>query len=101
MKEMNEEGDEENQVKTYLDLIEKVGSKGKYQYILTFISGFTNFVTGVVLMSTSFIFNNPEFDCEASGLLTDQCYDYVCSLPKDQWVSFVSADANKFRSLAN
>jgi hypothetical protein len=59
MKEENEEGDKDKLVKTYLDLIEKVGSKGKYQYILTFISGFANFVTGVVLMSTSFIFNNP------------------------------------------
>jgi len=72
--------------KTYLDLIIKVGGKGKYQYILTIIISFAWYVTGIVLMSTAFIFLNPTFDCEAFGLLTNEsCFDYVCSLPPNRW----------------
>lgn len=59
------------------------------------------YVTGISLMSTSFIFNNPDFDCKASGLLTDNCYNAVCSLPSDQWSKFITPEAAKFRSLAN
>jgi hypothetical protein len=78
-----------------------VGGKGRYQYILAYINAFAYYVTGIVLMSTSFIFNNPEFDCEAFGLITDSCYDTVCSLPASEWPKFVTAEANNFRSLAN
>jgi hypothetical protein len=66
---------------TFLDLIGKVGGRGKYQYILTLIFMLSWYVTGVLLLSTSFIFLNPEFDCAAFGLLTNDCYDFVCSLP--------------------
>ena len=52
-------------------------------------------------MSTSFSWLNPQFDCEASGLLADDCYTYVCSLPPTEWAGFVTHEANNFRSLAN
>lgn len=78
-----------------------MGGKGKYQYILALISAFSYYVTGIVLMSTSFSWNNPEFDCEAFGLLVDNCYNYVCSLPSTEWHSFVTPEANNFKSLAN
>jgi hypothetical protein len=55
---------------TYLDLIEKVGGIGKYQYMMTGVIGCVWFATGSVLLSTAFFFLNPEFDCEAFGLLT-------------------------------
>lgn len=86
---------------TYNDLIELIGGKGKYQYILSIIFALCYFVTGTILMSTAFNFNNPEFDCSAFGLLTDNCYDYVCSLPTDQWSLFVTEESNSFKSLAN
>jgi hypothetical protein len=68
----------------------KVGTKGIYQWILTFLFALAWFVTGSLLLSTSFIYLNPTFDCEAFGLLTDDCYDYVCSLPSKQWPTFVT-----------
>ncbi len=79
----------------------KVGGKGKYQYILAAVWAFTYYVTGIVLMSTSFSWNNPDFDCKAYGLLTDDCYNFVCSLPSTEWPNFVTEEANSFRSLAN
>ena len=39
------------------------------------------YVTGIVMMSTAFLFLNPTFDCEGMGLLTNNCQDYVCALP--------------------
>ncbi len=79
----------------------KVGTKGKYQYLLTFIFTLTWYVTGVLLLGTSFTYSNPSFDCEAFGLLTDNCYDYVCSLPSHAWADFITDEANQFKSLAN
>jgi len=69
----------------YFQLIEKVGANGKYQKILTVIFALIWYVTGIVLMSTAFLFLNPSFDCTGQGLLTDDCYDYVCSLPRSSW----------------
>ncbi len=95
------DGSKQQLPETYLDLIEKVGGKGKYQYIYTVIQAFSYYVTGIVLMSTAFIFYNPEFDCQAFGLITDDCYTTVCSLPRDQWAGFVTEQANSYKSLAN
>ena len=86
---------------TYFDLIEKVGSNGKYQKILLVIFALIWYVTGNLLLSTAFLYLNPSFDCSGSGLLTDSCYDYVCSLSPDQWEEYVAGDSNKFKSLAN
>ena len=79
----------------------KVGSDGKYQYLLSFIFLLVWYVTGALLLSTSFIYLNPTFDCTAFGLLTDTCYDFVCALPRDQWPKFVTDEANSFKSIAN
>lgn len=57
------EGSSQQLPETYLDLIEKVGGKGKYQYIYVAIQAFSYYITGIVLMSTAFIFYNPSFDC--------------------------------------
>ena len=59
------------------------------------------YATGIILMSTAFIFLNPSFDCHAFGLLTEDCYSYVCALPKEQWPLFVTEEAQSFKSLAN
>lgn len=67
---------------TYYELIEKVGDIGPYQYKVAVIVALTWYGAGVILLSTAFIFLNPKFDCEAFGLLTEDCYSYVCSLPR-------------------
>jgi len=53
----------------YFDLIERVGSNGRYQYkmMLNFIICW--FVAGIILLSNAFVFRNPEFDCAYHGLL--------------------------------
>lgn len=84
-----------------MQLIEKVGSKGKYQKIVLLIFCLVWYVTGTILLGTGFIFLNPSFDCPGYGLLTDNCYDFVCSLNSDQWQDFVAADSSNFKSLAN
>jgi hypothetical protein len=81
--------------------VEKAGSKGKYQKILLVIFILIWYVTGSILLSTAFIYLNPTFDCAGYGLLTDDCYNYVCALSPDQWQDFIIADSNNFKSLAN
>lgn len=78
-----------------------MGGKGKYQYIFVAVQAISYFVTGVLLMSDAFMFNNPQFDCPSFGLLTDDCYSTVCSLPPDQWSRYVTEESSRFRSLAN
>ena len=48
---------------TYLDLIEKVGGMGKYQYMLSGVVACVWYSTGSLLLSVAFFFLNPEFDC--------------------------------------
>ena len=52
--------------KTYFDLICKVGNKGKYQTIVFFIFCLNWFLGGFLLLGTSFLFMNEEFDCEGT-----------------------------------
>ena len=59
--------------KTYFDLIAKVGSKGPYQRNIFLIFAFNWWVSAFLLLGTSFLFMNPEFDCEAHGIQTDNC----------------------------
>lgn len=65
--------------------MERVGDSGKYQLIVMFIFLITWFVTGIILMSTAFLFQNREFNCEEYGLLTKDCDGFVCALPENQW----------------
>ena len=39
------------------------------------------FVTGIILMSTAFLFWNMPFDCIQHGLLVKDCEEVVCKLP--------------------
>jgi hypothetical protein len=47
------------------------------------------FVTGIILMNTSFLFLNKSFDCKTQGLLVSNCNKYVCSLPEKDWENFI------------
>ena len=55
--------------KTYFDLIEKVGHSGKYQLRMLLFFLIMWFVTGIILLSTAFLFRSRSFDCKAHGLL--------------------------------
>ena len=52
--------------KTYFDLISKVGNKGKYQTIIFLVFCADWFVTGFLLLGTSFLFMNPDFKCNGT-----------------------------------
>jgi hypothetical protein len=69
--------------KTYFDLMEIVGSFGTYQLVLTVTFALVWFSTGIILMSTAFLYLNPSFDCKQFGLLVDDCRSYVCALPEN------------------
>jgi MFS family permease len=53
------------------------------------------------MLSTAFLFLNPQFDCPGNGVLSDNCYNNVCALSPDQWQNFIAADSDNFKSLAN
>ena len=59
----NNEADSEQMPETYLDLIEKVGGIGKYQYMMSGVVACVWYCTGSLLLSVAFFFLNPEFDC--------------------------------------
>lgn len=58
------------------------------------------FVTGIILMNTSFLFLNKSFSCEEKGLLTSTCESYVCSLPEKLWQDFIVFHDDDFKSIA-
>ena len=63
---------------------------GKYQYMLSGVVACVWYSTGSLLLSVAFFFLNPEFDCEAFGLVTKDCTSFVCSLPEQEWPKFVT-----------
>jgi OCT family organic cation transporter-like MFS transporter 4/5 len=81
--------------------MEKIGDSGKYQKCMLLVFSLSWFVTGIILLSTAFLFRSPSFDCKAHGLLISEkyCQQYVCNLHESVWQSYLSDD-NHFRSLA-
>lgn len=92
---------EEDRPKTYLQLVDKLGGSGPYQKRLFLVFTLNWFVTGIILLSTGFLFRTPNFDCRANGLLVspNDCSLYVCRLEESRWESYLSPDI-RFRSLA-
>mgnify|MGYP000932929612 CR=1 FL=1 len=66
--------------KTYFELIEKVGSAGKYQTRLFYIFVLVFFVNGSILLSSSFMFMNDRYACQELGLLTTACKKTICEI---------------------
>jgi hypothetical protein len=59
--------------KTYYELAERVGIDGKYQFRMFMIFMLIWFYTGIILMNTSFLFYNKDFQCQEHGLLVEDC----------------------------
>lgn len=55
--------------KTYFDLVEKVGHSGKYQLRMLLVFLIMWFCTGIILLSTAFLFRARALDCKENGLL--------------------------------
>ena len=62
-----------------------------------------NFVTGIVLLSTAFLFRKRAFECKYNGMLVSEndCLDYVCKLPPAEWTKYFAHEDNSFESLAS
>lgn len=50
--------------KTYFDLVETVGHSGKYQFRMLLVFLIMWFVTGIILLSTAFLFRFRSLDCK-------------------------------------
>ena len=88
--------------KTYFDLIERVGHSGKYQIRLLFVFIIIWTVTGVLLLSTAFLFRKRSLDCRSNGLLISEkdCLSHVCKLPESDRPQYYAIEDNSFKSLA-
>jgi hypothetical protein len=85
--------------KTKFDLIEKVGSKGKYQFKLQIIFTGIWCITGMALIGSPFFFMNKKFDFKGNGLLGNDCFGMVCSLPENEWKTFAEKNSD-FETIA-
>ena len=80
--------------KTYFDLVERVGTKGKYQKTVFFIFALNWLIAGFIVMQPVFLFLDPPFDCKGNGLLTKNCEKSVCALnTMDEWKSYQEKDS--------
>ncbi len=53
---------------SYFDLMEKVGSQGRYQKCSFILFLLLWLLTSLFIMGTSFLFFNPKLDCNSIGL---------------------------------
>ena len=58
------------------------------------------YVTGILLMSTGFLFLNRQFKCADKGLLSSACDTTVCALPREEWNDFIIKSDSDFDSIA-
>jgi MFS family permease len=77
-------------LRVFSRLMDKVGAEGLYQRVtLVFWCVCSYLCTGLLLMKPFLFFEEP-YLCPASLNLDAQgCFDYVCTLPKDQRLSFI------------
>lgn len=68
-------------------LLERVGSKGKYQRSLFLLSFGLWFVTAFLILSIAFLLLPNKFVC-GDYSNEQECKEYVCSLPENEWHHF-------------
>lgn len=66
LKKESMESESQEPPKTYFDLINMVGSKGRYQTVVFLLFCLNWFIAGILLLGTSFLFMNPEFQCQGT-----------------------------------
>ena len=79
---------------TYFSLMELVGDAGHYQSLLVILFFLTWFSTGIILLSTAFLFRLRSLSCQTNGIAisSSTCGEMVCSLPEEYWHRYVSSD---------
>ena len=63
----------------YFDLIERVGTSGRYQWLVFCFSMLTFLYNACTLFSIPLLFYNSSFDCSNEDLTFQECEDYVCN----------------------
>ena len=58
------------------------------------------FYTGIILLNTSFLFYNKDFQCKELGLVVGSCEETVCELTKVERTKFINKEDNYFNSIA-
>ena len=76
---------------SYFSLMEKVGDKGRYQWMIFVLSCLIWILYGTSTFSLAFIFLNPGFDCTSLGVTKLECENYVCS-------HFTSAERSQYEA---
>ena len=76
---MNPPSSEQTEPLNYFSLMEKVGTKGKYQWSVFALMFFLWMSVGIAAISIPFLFLNPGFDCTSFGISQIQCEYYVCA----------------------
>ena len=68
----------------YFSLIQRAGSKGRYQINIFLIMAINWFVAAFLLMGTSLLYLSPDISCD-NNMDKEQCEKYVCGLPREEW----------------
>lgn len=79
----------------FYSLLNRVGASGVYQNISLVLWCITFFTVGATTFYNAFLFHSDDYICPQ--LTTEDCKEFVCSLPAAQRAQYVSGD---FTSLA-
>ena len=90
MRKLNEENDgpaeDQDEIpvlneESYFELLNRVGSGGKYQWLIYIIALCTFLQVGLISFNEPFLFMNPTFDCShlEKHYTEQECEKYVCN----------------------
>lgn len=74
----------------YFDLMEKVGSMGRYQQMTIVFWSVVSYLCGGLLLVAPFLFYQDSYECPVA-YANMSCDEYVCSLPRSERSPFVPA----------
>lgn len=78
--------------RVYFQLLEKVGSMGRYQKITIALWSIISYLCGGLMLITPFLFYQDPYQCtQTTG--DQSCHDFVCSLPSEQRYSYIGASS--------
>lgn len=74
--------------RVFFNLLEKAGTFGRYQKIITFIWCIVSYLCGGLMLIIPFLYYQDPYVCP-SGFPGSNCQDYVCSLESVKRASFI------------
>lgn len=84
----------------YFQLIEAVGTNGKYQFLIILLAYVVSFQNGVLSLGTPYYFAvAPYTNCPPPNEGITKCTEYACSLPPEQRTQFLQPQINELETL--